>query len=195
MRTWSIDAVVHERLAGLTRTAGLTPANWIEAALANGEHEHHRAALHLSTMGSDQSRNFMPIDDPCDVDLDMRISADPADGVIHIREMPIGQGLSYTNYGWHGDGPDDDVTLWDRPVLLVVGTETPETVCAAMAGRRVGQVVRTGMADLDDAIIEWAAVEPQRRAAKLIHGRDNPVTTPSLILRLRDVGRIDLRID
>ena len=192
---WSVDAVLHERVARMMRMRSLDAADWLGGALAVRDDMEGRTDFHFSTMGPDFCGNYEVIDEPCAIPLPLRITLAGADRLVHVREMPLHPDVTYANYPhdeeeFAGDDGDEH-ELWRRPILMVEGMGMPDVACAVLSGRRVRDVVETGLDALDGAVIAWAAVEPPEVAAKLLHGRRaSQPTAASLVLRLEDMPRI-----
>lgn len=193
---WDMDAVLHARLSGMLRMVGLDPDDWL-GDLMRLELPFDGRMAHISTMGADYSGNYEVIDEPCAVRVPLRATLDHASRQVHVREMPFHPHVTYANYPqdeeeWDRDDGDRN-DLWRRPIVMVEGLIIPDGACAALAGRRVGDVVDTGLPALDDAVIAWGAVEPPEIAATVVHGRRaSQATGASLILRLTDMPRVQV---
>jgi hypothetical protein len=195
--TWSMDAVLHARLATMLRMRDLEPADWMGDILRLEIGRRDETLTHASTMGPDHCGNYEVIDEPCAVRIPLRVTLDHPSRLVHVRELPFHPNVTYANYPhdeeeWLGDEGDEH-DLWRRPIVMVEGLVIPDGACAALAGRKVGDIVDTGLVALDEAVIAWGAVEPPAIAAKVLHGRRASQPTPaSLILRLEDVARIQV---
>jgi len=186
---WMMDAVLHARLERLLTPRGATVADWLGQLIATNAHASWSRDLHASTMGEDGNRNFQVVDEPCGLRMPFRVTLEDCTRIVHVRALPLGQGMTYMNYGpLDEDDQEDADRLWNRPVLACATLALPDTACAALAGRRVRNVAWTGNEILDDMTIDWAAVEDQRVLSRILsrgkYGSPAGLTERPLVLRL-----------
>lgn len=190
---WQVDPVLHARLERLLHPRGLGAADWCRGLLRAHDHVHYAADIHASTIAMAHGRNFPAIDDPCGLRMDLRVTQEHATGILHVREMHFGRRLVYVNYGYD-DGPsdcDDPDEIWNRPIVLVRDLTLPDSGCAALAGRRMGEVAETGLEELDARTIEWASgVERNVCRRLLMDARPYEPLRAALVLRLADAPRV-----
>jgi hypothetical protein len=190
---WQVDPVLHARLERLLRPRGLGAPDWCYGLLRAHAHEHFAADIHASTVAMAHGRNFPAIDDPCGLRMDLRVTQERATGILHVREMHLGRRLVYVNYGYD-EGPfdgDDADEIWNRPIVLVRDLTLPDSGCAALAGRRMGEVAQTGLDELDGRTIEWASVVDRDVSRRLLEDvRPYEPLRAALVVRLADAPRV-----
>lgn len=183
--------MLEERVARMMRIRSLDVADWLDEALRVMDDIDGRKDFHFSTMGPDYCGNYEVIDEPCAVRLPLRITMCGSTRTVHVREMPLHPDVTYANYPCEEhDDEGDEHHLWLSPIVMAEGLFLPDTACASLAGRRVREVITTGLDALDDAVIAWGAVEAPAVAARVLHGRRaSQPTATSLILRLEPMAR------
>jgi len=185
---WMMDAVLHARLERLLGPRGTTVSDWLGQLIATNAHASWSRDLHASTMGEDASRNFQAVDEPCGLRMPFRVTLEDCTRIVHVRAMPLGQGMTYMNYGPLDDDEEDADRLWNRPVLACATLALPDTACAALTGRRVCNVAWTGNEVLDGMTIDWAAVEERRVLSRMLslgpYGSRTDAGGRPLVLRL-----------
>lgn len=195
---WHVDPVLHARLERLLHPRGLAPVDWYRGLLRAHAHDHFAADIHASTLAMAHGRNFPVIDDPCGLRMDLRVTQERATGILHVREMHFGRRLVYVNYGYD-DGPfdgDDADEIWNRPIVLMRDLTLPDSGCAALAGRRMGEVAETGLEELDERTIEWASVVDRDVSRRLLEdARPYEPVRAALVLRLADAPRVTVDLE
>ena len=195
MSIWHVDAVLHDRLTRHLAPRGLAVGDWVADALHKGRHG-PGADVDVSTMGMDQGRIFRTIDEPCGVRMPLRLTFERSTRIVHVREMPLGRGVTYVNYGpIEVDHDVDENEMWDRPVVLSIGTALPDTACAALADRSCGEIVDTGIETLDRATVAWGRMEASGAYARLISDQSSGgLLPPSLLIRLARIPAVAVEV-
>lgn len=196
METWHVDAVLHDRLGRHLTPRGLTVGDWVADALHKGRHGPRRD-VDVSTMGMDQGRIFRVIDEPCGARIPLRLTFERDTRIVHVREMPLGRGVTYVDYGpIDVDHDVDEHEMWDRPVLLCVGTVLPDTACAALTGRLCGEIVDTGIATLDRSPVAWGRMERKEVYVRLLREQSaGALLPPALLMRLKRTPKVAVEVE